>query len=53
MYEFVDTMPTFVEADRVPEKDLHKIECYGSYKLEAPLNHFNDTMLNDQPLHNV
>ena len=47
MYEFVDTMPTFMEADRVPEKDLHKLECYGSYELEVPLNHFSDNMLND------
>ena len=47
MYEFVDTMPTFMEADRVPKKDLHELECYGSYELEAPLNHFSDNMLND------
>ena len=47
MYEFADTMPTFMEADRVPEKDLHELECYGNYELEAPLNHFSDNMLND------
>ena len=47
MYEFADTMPTFVEADQVPEKDLHELKCYGSYQLQAPLNHFSDTMLND------
>ena len=47
MYAFADTMPTFVEADRVPKKDLHELECYGSYELEAPLNHFSDNMLKD------
>ena len=47
MYEFADSMPTFVEADGVLEKDLHELECYGSYELEAPLNHFSDSMLND------
>ena len=47
MYEFADTMPTFMEAEQVLEKDLHKLECYGSYEIEAPLNHFSDNMLND------
>ena len=47
IYEFADTMPAFVETERVPEKDLHELECYGSYVIEAPLNHFSDSMLND------
>ena len=47
IYEFTDTMPAFVEAEQVLEKDLHELECYGSYVIEAPLNHFSDNMLND------
>ena len=40
-------MPAFVEAERVLEKHLHELECYGSYVIEAPLNHFSDSMLNN------
>ena len=47
LYEFAETMPAFVETDRVPEMDLHGLECYGNYEIEAPLNHFSDSMLND------
>ena len=47
IYEFADMMPAFVEAERVLKKDLHELECYGSYDIEAPLNHFSDNMLND------
>ena len=36
-----------METDRVLENELHQLECYKDYKLEAPLNHFSDTMLND------
>ena len=47
LYEFAETMPAFVETDRVPEMDLHGLECYGNYEKEAPLNNFSDSMLND------
>ena len=47
LYEFVGQMPIFVETDRVPESDLPGLECYNNYKIEAPLNHFSDSMLNN------
>ena len=47
LYEFADTMPAFVETDRVPKKELYELECYSKYVIEAPLNHFSDSMLND------
>ena len=47
LYEFVEQMPIFVETDRVPESDLPSLECYNNYEIEAPLNHFNDSMLNN------
>ena len=40
-------MPAFMETDRVLESDLHELECCNNYELEAPLNHFSDSMLND------
>ena len=46
-YDFADIMPIFMETDRVLERDLHELSCYRNYELEAPLNHFSDTMLND------
>ena len=47
LYEFAETMPALVETERVPEADLHELECYNNYEIEAPLNHFSDSMLND------
>ena len=47
LYEFAERMPVFVETDRVPEADLHELECYNNYEIEAPLNHFSDSMLNN------
>ena len=46
LYEFAETMPAFVETERVPEMDLYELECYGNYEIEVPLNHFSDSMLN-------
>ena len=39
-------MPPFSEADRILEQDIHEICCYDTFELEAPLNRFSDTMLN-------
>ena len=47
LYEFAERMPAFMETERVPESDLHELECYNNYEIEAPLNHFSDSMLND------
>ena len=47
LYEFAETMPAFVETERVSETDLYELECYNNYEIEAPLNHFSDSMLND------
>ena len=47
LYEFVERMPVFMETDRVPEADLYGLECYNNYEIEAPLNHFSDSMLNN------
>ena len=47
LYEFAERMPAFMETERVLESDLHELECYNNYEIEAPLNHFSDSMLND------
>ena len=47
LYEFAERMPAFMETERGPESDLHELECYNNYEIEAPLNHFSDSMLND------
>ena len=46
MYYFADNMQPFSEADRILEQDIHEIGCYDTFELEAPLNRFSDTMLN-------
>ena len=46
MYDFADKMQPFSEADRILEQDIHEISCYDAFELEAPLNRFSDTMLN-------
>ena len=47
LYEFAERMPAFMETEHVPESDLHELECYNNYEIEAPLNHFSDSMLNN------
>ena len=46
-YEYAETIQTFSESDGLLESELHSLECYGEFKLEAPLNSFSDTNLND------
>ena len=46
-YDFINMMPNFMQTDRVLENDLHELKCYSDYELEAPLNHFSDSMLNN------
>ena len=35
------------ETDRLLESELNSLECYSAFQLEAPLNSFSDTTLND------
>ena len=46
-YEYAHTMPVFTESERILESDIHSLECYSEYELEALLNHFSDSMLNN------
>ena len=46
-YEYTEIMQTFSETDRLPETELNSVECYDTFQLEAPLNSFSDTTLND------
>ena len=46
-YEYAEMIQTFTESDRLLESELNTLECYGEYELEAPLNNFSDTILND------
>ena len=46
-YKYIKVMQTFSETDRLLESELNSLECYGEFQLEAPLNSFSDTILND------
>ena len=46
-YEYTEMMQTFSKTDRLLESELNSLECYDTFQLEAPLNTFNETTLND------
>ena len=46
-YEYTEMMQTFSETDRLLKSELNSLECYSTFQLEAPLNSFSDTTLND------
>ena len=46
-YEYTEIMQSFSDTDRLLETELNSLECYDTFQLEAPLNSFSDTTLND------
>ena len=47
LYDYTDSIQTFNELDRLPETELNMLVCYQDFQLEAPLNSFSDSTLND------
>ena len=47
LYDYTDSIQTFNELDRLHETELNTLVCYQDFQLEAPLNSFSDSNLND------